>query len=79
MGRRYRRGDIDAPHRGEHRIEHDILCRSFDSVTCFGNRLIDGVNALPLVRDAGGARRANVEADKYLLYPIRRAKSSLSM
>jgi hypothetical protein len=67
MGRRYRRGDIDGPHRGEHRIEHDILCRSFDSVTCFWNRLIDGVNALPLVRDAGGARRANVEADMYLL------------
>jgi hypothetical protein len=67
MGLRYRRGDIDAPHEGEHRIEHDILCRSFDSVTCFGNKLIDGVNALPLVRDSGGARTANVEADMYLL------------
>jgi hypothetical protein len=67
MGSRYRRGDIDAPNRGEHRIEHDILCRSFDSVTCFGNKVIDGINALPLARDAGGARRANVEADMYLL------------
>ena len=64
---RYRRGDIDAPHRGEHAIEYDILCRHFDSVSCFGNKLLDGVNALPLVRDARGGRHANVEADLYLL------------
>ena len=32
-----------------------------------GNKLLDGVNALPLVRDAGGARRTNVEADMFLL------------
>jgi len=64
---RYRRGDVNAPHRGEHAIEYDILCRYFDRVSCFGNKLLDGVNALPLVRDAGGARSANVEADMYLL------------
>lgn len=67
LDRRYRRGDINAPHRGEHTIEYDILCRYFDLISCFGNKLLDGVNALPLVRDAGGARGANVEADMFLL------------
>jgi len=66
-GRRYRRGDLNAPHPGEHTIESEILCQHFDRITCFGNRLIDGINALPLVRDAGGARHANVEADLFLL------------
>ena len=67
LGARYRRGDVGAPHPGEHSIEHSILCTEFDRVRCFGDRLLDGVAALPLVRDAGGARRANVEADLLLL------------
>ncbi len=67
LGARYRRGDVGAPHPGEHSIEHSILCTEFDRVRCFGNWLLDGVAALPLVRDAGGARRANVEADLFLL------------
>jgi len=66
-GRRYRRGDLNAPHPGEHTIESEILCQHFDRITCFGNKLIDGINALPLVRDARGARHANVEADLFLL------------
>jgi hypothetical protein len=64
---RYRRGDLDAPHPGEHTIEHEILYQYFDRVSCYGNKLLDGVSAFPLVRDAGGGRRANVEADMYLL------------
>ena len=35
--------------------------------SCYGNSLLDGVNALPLALDAGGGRRANVEADMFLL------------
>ena len=67
LGPRYRRGDIDRPHRGEHEIEHQILCRRFDEVSCYGEKLLDGLNAVPLVRDSGGGRRANVEADMCLL------------
>ena len=67
LDRRYRRGDINSPHRGEHAIEYAVLCRHFERVSCFGNKLLDGVNALPLVRDAGGGRSANVEADMLLL------------
>jgi hypothetical protein len=67
LGPRYRRGDLNAPHLGEHTIEHEILCRHLDQITCFGYRLLDGVNALPLVRDAGGGRSSNVEADLFLL------------
>jgi hypothetical protein len=66
-GERYRRGDRAQPNAGEHMIEHEILHRDFESVSCFGTRLLDGVNALPLVRDAGGGREANVEADIFLL------------
>lgn len=70
LGNRYRRGDIDAPRKGEHAIEHEILCRCFDSVLCLGKKLLDGINAFPLVRDAGGARHNNVEADLFLLTGI---------
>jgi len=66
-GKRYRRSDIEAPNPGEHTIEHEILCRHFEQVSCFGNSVLDGVNALPLVRDARGGRAANVEADMLLL------------
>jgi hypothetical protein len=64
---RYRRGDLKEPRPGEHAIEYEILCRSFDRVQCFGRRLVDGVNAIPLVRDSGGGRSGNVEADMFLL------------
>jgi hypothetical protein len=67
LGPRYRRGDVDAPHPGEHTIEHEILYQYFDCVSCYENKLVDGVNALPLASDAGGGRRANVEADMFLL------------
>lgn len=66
LGPRYRRGDVDAPNLGEHTIEHEILYQYFDRVSCCGYKLLDGVNALPLARDAGGGRRANVEADIFL-------------
>lgn len=66
-GARYRRGDLADPHPGEHSIEHAILCSGFPSVTCLGGRIIDGVNAMPLARDAYGGRRSNVEADLFLL------------
>jgi hypothetical protein len=66
-GERYRRGDRAQPNAGEHMIEHEILHRDFEGVSCFGTRLVDGVNALPLVRDAGGGREANIEADMFLL------------
>ena len=58
---------MDAPNPGEHTIEHEILYQYFDRVSCYGNSLLDGVNALPLALDAGGGRRANVEADMFLL------------
>ena len=68
LGARYRRGDVAAPHNGEHRIEFEILQEQFDRVKCFGNRLADGLNAFPLCRDTRGiGRRGNVEADLLLL------------
>jgi hypothetical protein len=67
-GKRYTRGDEADPRSGEHRIEHEILCQHFDTVTYFQDgRVIDGVNAFPLVRDSGGGRNGNVEADLLLL------------
>jgi hypothetical protein len=65
---RYRRGDLHNPHPGEHSIEHEILCGNFERVSCFGYKLVDGVNAFPLSRDTRGiGRRGNVEADMLLL------------
>lgn len=64
---RYRRGDIDAPRNGEHRIEKEILDDPIDIVTCMGATVVDGINAMPLVRDEAGGRSANVEADVLLL------------
>ncbi len=66
-GSRYRRGDFANPHPGEHTIEHEILCAHFSSIYFRGRRLTDGLNAMPLVRDARGGRRSNVEADLFLL------------
>jgi hypothetical protein len=55
--------------RGEHKIEHEILEPAPDltPTTCFDARLIDGVNAVPLAKDAAGGRAGNVEADMLLL------------
>ncbi len=67
-GKRYTRGDEADPRRWEHRIEHEILCQHFEDVTYLQDgRVIDGVNAFPLVRDSGGGRNGNVEADLLLL------------
>jgi hypothetical protein len=67
LERRYQRGDAAAPHPGEHTIEHEILCRHFDSVSCYGGKLVDGVNALPLIHSEMGGRHGDVEADLFLL------------
>jgi len=67
-GRRYTRGDEASPRSGEHRIEHEILGDGFGQIECpDGLTLVDGVNAFPLVRDSGGGRTGNVEADLLLL------------
>jgi hypothetical protein len=68
---RYRRthtGGVRIP-RGEHKIEHDILTPDpdRDRTTFLGACLVDGVNALPLAKDAAGGRAGNVEADMLLL------------
>jgi hypothetical protein len=67
LGQRYRRGDVGAPHNGEHRIEHEILTDPITNVRCMGGVVVDGINAMPLVYDATGGRSANVEADVLLL------------
>jgi hypothetical protein len=64
---RYRRGNSDKTRQGEHAIEYEILQQHFGRITCDGYNLLDGVNALPLARDAKGGRLANVEADMFLL------------
>jgi len=67
LGQRYRRGDVGAPHSGEHRIEHEMLADPITDVSCMGAVVVDGINAMPLVRDETGGRNANVEADVLLL------------
>jgi hypothetical protein len=67
MGGRYRRSNLHTARRGEHVIEYEILHQHFERIMCAGYNLIDGINALPLVCDSGGGRRANVEADLLLL------------
>ena len=67
LGPSYRRGDINAPHSGEHRIEQEMLADPIEELTCMGAMVVDGINAMPLVRDATGGRNANVEADVLLL------------
>lgn len=68
---RYRRGDaLKGPRAGgEHELEHDVLHPdpSVTQTRCFGDRLIDGINAVPLARDPTGGRAGNVEADLLLL------------
>lgn len=69
--RRYCRGNhrADSVRRGEHAIEYDVLTPSpsATAATCLGARLVDGVNAVPLAKDAAGGRVGNVEADMLLL------------
>jgi hypothetical protein len=66
LGPRYRRGDVESPHPGEHSIEHEILS-DLEAVRCLDGSVVDGINAMPLTRDATGGRRGNVEADLFLL------------
>src|SRR6202041_3212732 len=64
---RYRRGNLTKALIGEHLIEREILCEFFPEVVALGGKQIDGINAMPLSTDIGGERKANVEADLYLL------------
>jgi hypothetical protein len=68
---RYCRGNWapKARRRGEHAIEYEVLAadRRKRPKTWLGGRLIDGVNAFPLAKDADGRRKGNVEADMLLL------------
>jgi hypothetical protein len=68
LDRRYRRGNTTSK-RGEHAIEDELLEPSPAETPAhsLGCRLVDGVNAVPLARDAGGGRKGNVEADMLLL------------
>jgi hypothetical protein len=73
LGPRYTRGDLnpclrgESVLRGEHEIEYEILVTQFDTDTCIGRSLLDGVNAYPLVKDSAGGRKDDVEADLLLL------------
>jgi hypothetical protein len=66
LGTRYRRGDVDSPHAGEHSIEYEILSQ-LEVVQCLEGVVVDGINAMPLTRDETGGRRGNVEGDLLLL------------
>lgn len=59
----------DGIRRGEYVIEGEVLDPRPAEVStiCLGARLVDGVNAVPLTKDAGGRRAGNVEADMLLL------------
>jgi hypothetical protein len=63
----YSRGNAAGTRRGEHELEHEILSQISTGLTMFGFSVTDGVNAFPLVRDSGGGRDADVEADLVLL------------
>jgi len=62
LNARYRRGNLGRVHPGEHEIEYDILCEHFDQVSCYGCKLVDGVNQFPLAQ-----YRAGVSTDMLLL------------
>ncbi len=49
----------------EHEVEYQALEAPLK--TCFGEKIVDGVNAPPLARDPKGGRRGNVEGDLLLL------------
>jgi hypothetical protein len=55
--------------RAEHALECDILkpIPACTATVCLGAPLVDGVNAVPLTKDADGGRAGNVEADMFLL------------
>ena len=44
LGRRYRRGDVGAPHNGEHCLEHEMLADPIADVRCMGDIVVDGIN-----------------------------------
>jgi hypothetical protein len=71
LERRYCRGNAapTARRRGEHEIEYELLKPSprTKATSVMGARLVDGVNAVPLAKDAAGGRAGNVEADMLLL------------
>jgi hypothetical protein len=54
LEKRYRRGDAERARPAEHEIEHEILCEHFDEISCFGWKLIDGVNQFPLAQFRNG-------------------------
>jgi hypothetical protein len=53
----------------EHEIESEVLGPAPEGTRTLvlGNRLVDGVNALPLAKDIHGGRAGNIEADMLLL------------
>ena len=55
--------------RGEYAVEYDVLDPLPDVTNpiWLEASLVDGVNAVPLAKDAGGGRSGNVEADMLLL------------
>lgn len=60
----YRRGDRGAPSRPERIVEHEILGpgkQMAEGRLCFGGRVLDAINAIPLTR------RPKIEADVLLL------------
>lgn len=66
---RYRRTHKHESPNPEHAIELEILGRDAElqPIRCLGMRVVDGINAVPLARDADGGRASNVEADMLLL------------
>lgn len=68
-GRTHHKHGVPKPG-SEHEIEFEILGldpHPIPSGQCFGQEIVDGVNAVPLARDAAGGRGGNVEADLLLL------------
>ena len=66
--RRYRRSHKGEPN-PEHALELEVLGQqgALEPMRCLGAPVVDGINAVSLVRDAAGGRAANVEADMLLL------------
>jgi hypothetical protein len=61
---RYVRSDGDSPTRPpEHELEHQILKASEANFELLGARVVDAINAVPLVKDAAGGRASDVEID----------------
>lgn len=66
--RRHHKHDMPKA-RSEHELEYEVLAPDPRATLtlCFGARLVDGINAVPLARDNDGKRAGNVEADMLLL------------